>query len=480
MDQTASFKRSVLRAVGWATGTRLIGQLANWAMTLATIRFLDPEEYGLMAMTTVIAGFLQSMSYAGLADAVVQKQRISDDDLRSMFGLILLVNGACLVLLCGLAYPAAWFYGEPRLVALLQVSSLIFISIAFKAIPRASLEKRLDLKTVSRIDLISNISSGALVLILSWAGAGVWSLLTGMVFGNFVSLAGFAYAAPYFRRPLFAFHSVSDLVRSGGLRTGENLLWYFYSSADVFIIGKLLGPHILGVYSVARYVAALPVDKLAMVIKPVAFPAFAQVQDDRAESLRYLQKSLRLLGFLCFPIFMGIAATAPQMVTVVLGPKWAEAAMPLAILAVAMTLRPVGLIIPSFLMGLGEFGASFKNTLFATILFPVAFTIGSYWGLVGVCVAWLVAYPVQLLSLLRRVALVTQTRLGGLISPLLSPLAGSLLMYVGVRAVHILLPDGVAPASTLACLVATGMIIYFGYALLFLRPLFDELLAIAR
>ena len=45
-------------------------------MTLATVRFLRTEDYGLMAVTMAITGFLQSMSYVGFADAIVQTRRL--------------------------------------------------------------------------------------------------------------------------------------------------------------------------------------------------------------------------------------------------------------------------------------------------------------------------------------------------------------------------------------------------------------------
>ena len=480
MEDIGSIKQSVLKAVGWASATRLVAQLANWAMTLATVRFLRPEDYGLMAMTMAIAGFVQSMSFVGLSDAIVQNRRIGEDDLRGVFGLVLLVNAACFALLCGLAYPAAWFYGEPRLVVLLQCASLMFVPIALQAIPRATLEKKLDLKTVSRIELVSNVAGGAFVLSLAWAGVGVWALISGMLLNALLRCVGFGLVVPFFRRPRFTLRNLSGILRFGGLRTAEQLLWALYANSDVFVIGKLLGSDILGVYSVSYYVAALPVEKLAIVIKPVAFPAFAQVQDDRAEALRYLEKALRILAFLCFPVFFGIAATSPQIVAIALGPKWAEAVTPLAIVALGMALRPVGLVIPSFLMGIGEVGASFKNTLFATILFPLAFVVGGQWGLVGVCAAWLVAYPLQLLSLMRRVALVSKTSIARLILPLLSPLAGSVVMYVAVRASSVLLPDGLEAWNSFAWLVAIGVLVYLCYAALFLRPLFAELAGLVR
>jgi teichuronic acid exporter len=480
MDEPASLKHSVLSAIGWATATRFLAQLANWAMTLATVRFLHPQDYGLAAVTMTVAGFASSLGSVGLIDAVVQNRRITEEDLRSVFGLVLAVNAGCLALLCALAYPAAWFYGEPRLAPLLQFASLMFIPLALQAVPRSLLDKRLDLKTVSRVDLVARISSGSLILLLAWGGVGVWSLVIGPLVAATLRAAGFGLATRCFQLPRFRFDRLSDIVRFGGLRTIEQVLWYLYSNCDIFIIGKLLGADVLGIYYVSRNLAALPVEKFALTVRPAAFPAFALVQHDRGEALRYLKKAMRLLAFASCPVFFGLAAVAPQAVAAALGPKWAQATQPLAILAIAMALRPVGLIIPPFLMGLGEFAASFRNTLFATILFPAAFLLGSHWGLIGVCTAWLVAYPIQLLVLIRRAAIVSQSSAFGLVRPLLSPLAGSLLMYIAVRWTDAVLPAAFGNWTAITWLVAIGVLVYLGYVAMFLRPVVFEFASLAR
>jgi teichuronic acid exporter len=480
MEDIRELTHRVRSGLGWAAGTRFLAQAINWALTLATIRFLRPEEYGLMAMTMTITGFLQSFSHAGFADAIVQSRDITDTEMRGAFGLILLVNSACLIVVCLLAYPAAFFYDEPRLVPLIQTSSLLFVTIALQTIPRATLDKRLDVKTVSRAELVSTVTGGVLVLTLAMLGAGAWSLVIGVLFTSFLRMVALNYAAPYFRLPRFTFHETSRIFSIGWLRTGENLLWYLYTNADIFIIGKMLGPDMLGIYSVARNLAALPLQKLALVVRPVAFPAFAQLQHDHVRALFYLRKAMRLIAFATFPVFFGISCVAPWITGIILGPKWEAATLPLAILALATTLRPVGLIVPAFLFGLGEFKASFRNTVFASILFPAAFLLGSYWGLIGVCVASLFAYPIHLASLLRRVALVTKRPLAWLIQPLLSPFAGALLMYVGVYTLSTMLPVGARPIDSLALLVTVGGIIYLAYSLVFLRDLFGEFWSLAR
>lgn len=287
-------------------------------------------------------------------------------------------------------------------------------------------------------------------------------------------------AAPYFRRPHFTYRNLNEILWFGGLRSAESALWAIYSVSDVFIIGRLLGLDILGIYSVSRLVATLPIEKLMLVIGPVVFPAFAQVQHDRSEALQYLEKGIRLLAFLCLPVLFGLAATAPQTVDVVLGPQWSQAATPLAILALGMALRPIGALVSPFLVAIGEYVASFKNTLFATVLFPLAFIVGSYWGLIGVCAAWLVAYPLQLGVLLRRVSLVTKVSLPSLLLPLLPPLVGALIMFIAVRLTAGMLPAELGIKTALAVLIGTGGLVYLGYAAIALRPILAEFVRLVR
>ena len=480
MHEATQLKYRVRTALGWAAGTRFIAQAVNWALTLATIRFVRPEEYGLMAMTMSILGLVQAFSYGGLADVVIQSRQIPHAHLRSLFGMILLVNGACLVLLFIAAYPAALFYEQPRVIPLIQVSSLIFILLAFQTIPRAMLEKQLDLKTVSRGELISGVTAGILVLALAAAGAGAWALVAGFLFDSLCRLIVFFTASPFLAPPRFAFHEISDLLRSGGLRMGETVLGSVFSTADLFIVGKVLGPEALGIYTVARDIAALPGDKLARVIRPIAFPAFAQVQNDPTVATQYLHKAIRLLAFVTFPIFFGISAISSQITDVILGRTWHDAALPLAVLALGMVLRPIGFLVPSFLIGTGQFAASFKNVAFASALMPTAFLVGSHWGLLGVCAAWVIAYPVNLLNLFRRVSRVADMSLTSLIQPLLSPLAGSLMMYIVVLITQNSLPRGIVPINSLVLLIITGTLAYFSYSIVFLRPIFAELLSLAR
>lgn len=480
MNEAAQLRSRVLNAVAWATATRMLGQLLNWAMTLAVIRFLQPSDYGLMALTTVVLGLFQSLSYVGLSDALVQSDHVSDEELRSVFGLILLINGGIVVVVCALAYPIAAFYHEPRLVPLLHAASLIFAFLAFMAIPRSRLEKALDLKRISRVEIISNLVGGGTVLGLALLGLGVWSLLLGMLAGTAFRMLGFQFLSPCLLYPAFRFQTVSRIATFGGIRMIEQLAWVIYASADVFIIGRLLSPSELGEYSVARSLAELPIDKLSQVIKPVAFPAFALVQKDRTEALRYLLKAMRILGLTGFPVFFGISAIAPELGKILLGEQWLSVVQPLEILAIAMALRTVGLILPSFLQGIGQPRASLNNTLFGLILLPIAFAIGCHWGVIGVSISWLLAYPLQFYKMVRQIARILRAPVTYLIRPVVEPFFASVGMYLALAALREIIPRDQDPKMNAIILVIVGIACYVTAVVTFARPLVGEVVALVR
>ena len=141
--------------------------------------------------------------------------------------------------------------------------------------------------------------------------------------------------------PPSAFAAIRTYFKTGSFGRRKIHFGICTPAPNVLLIGKLLGPIPLGIYAVARQIAAIPAQKMTMVVKPAAFPAFAMVQHDRSEALRYLRKATRLIALASFPIFFGISAIAPQIVEIFLGPRWASAVVPLRLLALSMTLNSV-------------------------------------------------------------------------------------------------------------------------------------------
>ena len=478
---TEGFKRTLIAAVGWSAAMKIGFQLVSWVMTLAVIRVLSPDDYGLMAISQVFTSFILVFSSLGLGDAIVQRTDLPPSLLANAFGVLILMALALAVSLSLAAYPIAGWYGDARLVPLVQVSSLGFLFNAFSILPRTLLAKQMRVRPIFVAELSAGLIGAALTTILAFTGHGVWSLALGALAGNVARQAAFAWlAADLYVWPRFNVAAVRPLLGFGAYSTLEWLAFTVMTSADVLIVGRLLGPADVGAYTVVLNFAAMPINKIAPIINSIAFPAFAMVQGNPDEARYYVLKGLRLFAVLVVPVFFGMGVTAPEVVNLVFGPAWAAARPLLPILSGALTFRALLILVPNYLQGTGDAKAAFWCTAAGAVTFPLAVLVGCRWGLAGACWAWLACYP----AVFAAEALIAARR-GGFsfravaLSPA-RPLTAGLVMVLAVFALRQLLPDALPDAARLLLLAGAGAVVYALTIVAAFPDLARELLNVVR
>ena len=469
-------KQKVLSGLRWSVGGKAASQLAVWASTIIVMRLLQPEDYGLMAMAAFFISLCLLINELGMGAAIVQAKEVTERMVRQVFGLVLLVNAVFFIILTAGSPLIARFFDEPRLVGIVSALALQFLMMAVSVIPNALLSREMDFRSKSIVEVIGMIASAIVTLILAWTGAGVWSLVIGSLVGVAIRSVGFCIIKPYCKRPTFNFSDFADRAKFGGYISVNRILWYLYSQADVFIVGKLLGKTLLGYYSVAMHVASLPMQKVGSILQQVALPAYSQLQDNRELAATYVLKASRIISFFAFPIFFGISSVAAEVVTVALGEKWLPAIMPLQLLSLIIPLRTVQISIGPAVNGLGRPDVNVRNLIVACIVMPVSFYIGSFWGLLGVSLAWIIAYSLWFVYMLSRSLKVIGATMTEFFKTMQLPTLYSTAMYGGVYLVKFLLTRLDANiVVTLVAMVFTGAIVYGGGMWLFSRKFGKEI-----
>lgn len=453
-------RQRVMRALGWALAGRLLAQTASWGMTLFVIRLLTPDDYGLMTLASIFMGMAVMVNELGMGAALIQTRELTHDLLRKALGLIMLVQTGFALTLILAAGPIAGFFHEPRLADILRVQSLQFVMMIFIIIPEALLMRSLNFRPKAMVELIATLAAGAATLAWAFHGYGVWALVWGTLVMAGFKAVGFTMLSSFYAWPKFSIAGMRGLLSFGGLMTVERMLWFGYMQTDNLIIGKRFGNELLGIYSIASQMAAMPVDKVGPVLGQVAFPAFAAVQGRRDDATAYMLKAVRLLALVGFPLLFGLSAVTPWFVPVVLGQTWMPALPLLHLLALAMPFRIVNLVLSPYLKGLGHARMSLENTVMACLLFPAAFLIGSIWGVRGIAMAWVVAYPIFFLLGMWRTSQVTPLRLGRVLEAVLRPAAAAAIMYAAVRAAGHALDPALPDAVMLVAMIALGGAVY--------------------
>jgi teichuronic acid exporter len=450
----------VLSALRWSAATRLVSQAVSWAMTVIVIRLLSPSDYGVLAMAVILPTALYLLNDLGLDVVLVQRLAPGEEFRRQVFGVVIAVNLLCVLILITTAPLVAAFFSEPILVPILRVLSLQFLLLIFETLPRARLEQGLDFRSQSLISLGANWLAGLTTLALASTGWGVWALVWGRLVSTAATTLALNVAAPSLCLPSFSLAMVRRALSFGGIVTLERGAWQLFTDADKVIGGRLWSDATLGLYSVAQDLATMPMHRTGGLISSIGLPAFSQVQDRLDDMRFYLLKATRITSVLSFPIFIGLAVTAPEAVAVLLGAKWPAAAPLLQIIALIMPLRMVSILLPPALWSIGRPGISAGNVLIAALIIPSACLVGAQWGAMGMAMAWLGAYPLVFGITLQRSGGVLGLGVPDFARAMRAPALASLAMAGVVIGTRYLLPEHAGAVARLLVLVPAGALTY--------------------
>lgn len=473
-------KTEVVSGIRWIGGVRFLAQLISWGITILVMRLLTPADYGLMAMAGVFIAYLVLMNDMGLGEALIQKADLDEITLRQAFAVLLLTNFASFLFLFFTAPLVAIFFGEQRIIPLTRLMSTQFIAVAFCTIPEALLSREMQFKKKSMVDLTGTILGCVATLILAAKGFGVWALVWGSLVISISRTLGMNIIRPFFRFPRFSFQGMGKVMAFGGYATVRSTLWFFFTQADIFIIGRLLGHELLGIYSVGASLALMPMDKVSSIMNQVAFPAFSKIQKDSRKFASNFIKATRIVSFLTFPFMWGLSSVAPETIHTLLGAKWLPASVPLQLVSLVVPLRMLATLLTTAAAGIGHPELAFSNVLMASLVMPVAIIIGVQWGLVGVGLAWVLIFPLIYFVNIYQTAPALGVRVSDILSNMAKPALAALTMYASIILIKLLPIVGQESIPYLVFLVTAGALAYSGAILALNRQGCREVLALIR
>ena len=452
--------RKVVASLLWQGSASLVGQVISWLVTLIVIRILSPGDYGLIAMAGLCISFLMLIGDLGVGAVVVQAPTLKRPQLEALFGVALLAYLLGAIVAFASAPVAAAFFAEPRLISIVRALSLSFVFAGLYAVPQALVLRTLEFDRKAKIDVLTTLVSSIVALTLALGGWGAWSLVGAALAIHVFRAAAFQIVRPCLFLPFPSFAVLRGMVHFGGLVTVDRILWFGYTNLDIAIAGRVLGGALVGVYSVALSLASIPLDKVMSIVTPVAFSAFSRTQDDRESLRRGMLQALESVSLLAFPTFLGMATVAPEALAVFVGPKWAGTIIPFQILCLALPFRALGALFVPALYGTGRPRVAVENNAITLGGVAIALIVGVQWGVVGLCVGWLVGYvPVFCVTTYRALATL-EMPVGRAVAAMGVPLAATLAMGVGVVGARILVAEALPPAAALASLSLLGAGIY--------------------
>jgi lipopolysaccharide exporter len=440
------------------TITNLAGRgisAAKWNLSgnlgKAAIQFV----FGIV-LALLLIGLGNLVSDAGLSAAIIQRKEVDRTEVNFVFTLQVLVGAALTILGLVVAGPIAQFFGAPQAESIIQVMSALFLVRAVGQTGRALLARNLNYLGLQALSIGSYVAGyGCVGILMALSGYGVWSLVAAhLVSASLESGLAVLIARPF---PTFSLTaSPQKMGTFGGKVIASNIVSWIILNIDSMIVGRSLGPMLLGVYNRGMTLVASPAHALVAGLQGVLFATCSRAGGDYALVKRAYLSTTMAVSLACFPVFLTVAVVPEVVVLSLYGERWAAAVPLLPPLAIAMTIHAVLAMIGPVLMSVDRT----EKELFAQglIVVPVALIVyvGSHWSLEGVGWAVVLGYllrfallfrglveaiSVSLLELGRSIflPLVVGTLVAGVVAASQAPLAhlppeGRLLSAAGVAA----------------------------------------------
>jgi len=465
----------ILSGARWSIALRLTGQIVSWVGVVVVVRFISPEDYGLNAQLEAPLVLLSLFSTLGLNLALVRAKSIEQDKLRSVFGLLCVVNGLLfLVYFFGGALLATYF-NEPRLELLAKALAFLFLMTPFRVIPDALLDRDLKFKLKSIAEFTATICAVITTLVLAILGAGIWALVIGALTRATLEMIMLTILQPWLIAPSLSFAPVRTMLVFGGILTLTDGIIISADQLVVPVAGPVLGTELLGIFTVAFQFALLPLSKIMPVINPIIFPAFSKLQDQYEAAGYYFGKTIGTVSLACFPVMIGLACIAQEFVEIVLGHKWQAVALPLALLCIAMPFRMTICLLRPVLNSMGRPDLSLKSAIasFVILLSLMLIFIQGGYSLIVLIVAMMLTELIVTIFTIRMsnaVLDISFTDIGRSLSP---AIVSSAVMAVGVLGAKFTFASQAGIAGLLIE-IGLGALIYVLMLRIFYRKLLED------
>lgn len=337
-----------------------------------------------MIATTLLGALVDQ----GLGQALVQRQDLEPEHYDTAFWANVVVGFTLAAALILLATPAATVLGEQQLAPVLKCLAFMLPIAAISSVPRALFQRRLDFRTLAERAVIGNLVGGIAGISAAFVGFGAWSLVIQALLTALTG-AGLMWAKLDWRPGInISYKHFRQLFSFGSRMTGSNLLILAARNSDNLLIGVILGPVALGLYSIAYRVLELTTDVSTRTISMVTFPVFSKIQLEAKRLQRGYLDTAQMSLAIALPCFGIIAALAPEIVPIVFGPQWDASVPVITVLALVGPLYPLISLNSSVLMAVGKANWVLRLNILNTFCVIAGFMVSVRWGIVAVAVSY--------------------------------------------------------------------------------------------
>jgi len=441
----------------WMIAMRWAVQAIGLVSTMILARVLTPSDSGIVAMGMLVVGLLEVFSSLGVDIALIRNQQTSRIHYDTAWTFRLLQGVLIAAILAASAPFAADYFGDQRVILVIQILSLSVLLDGFENIGVVAFRKELDFSKEFRFGVYKKLLVFFVTIPLALTLKNYWALVIGIVSGRAMGVILSYGMHPY--RPRFSLQAARELWSFSQWMLIANVATFLQSKIDEFVVGGMKDTSKLGTYNVASELALLPNAVLIAPLSRALIPGYSKLLDEQERLTSAFLNVLAMIAMIAFPVCLGLIAIAGDFVAVILGDKWVDAVSVLRWLALFCAIVSLASIVGNFLVALGKVrSVAILQWCYLLLLAPALVLASGHGEIADIAQTRALLSLVMCAAYLYYLTRLTPVRLSDYVAAFWRPLVASIIMLWGVQEMHGLLFSNAL--LTLVTDIVSGAIIF--------------------
>lgn len=317
-----NIKKQLFSGVFYTAISKYVGIIVSLVVSGVLARLLSPDDFGVVAIATVIITFFGIFTDMGVSTAVVQNKSLDKKELSDIFSFTFW-TGICISVLF---FSASWFiadyYGNDILRTLCQLLSVNLFFASANIVPGALFYRNKEFKFIAIRSFIIQMSGGAAAVIAALCGAGLYALIINPILSSILIFAISFHRYPQRLQLTWGLTTIRKIFSYSAYQFLFNTINYFSRNLDKLLIGKYMNMSDLGYYEKSYRLMMLPLQNITFVITPVMHPILSDYQNDKLKLATSYERIVHFLAFAGIPLSVLLFFTAKEITLIIFGSQW--------------------------------------------------------------------------------------------------------------------------------------------------------------
>ncbi|MCD8237160.1 MAG: lipopolysaccharide biosynthesis protein [Prevotellaceae bacterium] len=382
-----SLKTSFVHGIAWTSFERFLSYFVQFLIGIILARLLSPEEYGILGVLLIFTTFSQVFIDSGFGNALIYFNDKNRKDLSTVFVFNLFVSSVLYTALYLASDAIEDFFKIKNLSVYLNVITITLLFNSFQIAPVSILKIDFKFKQLAVVNTAVTIISGGIGIMMAYCGYGIWALIAQTVSKSILGSLCMIIISRFILDIHFYKESFRKLYGYSVNMFGASMLTNLVDETTSFVIGKFLTPANLGIFSRAKHFMMLPYNTIGSILFTVLFPSLASVKNDREKLLKAYDKIELYMAMISMPLYVYLCVESKDIILMVLGEKWKEASVVLAIMCVSRMFALCAMVTENTLNAIGRANTYFKLQLTKMFLKLIVIVVSVHYGFIYLVLA---------------------------------------------------------------------------------------------